>query len=63
MPAGGVVWVPAGQYIFEGNLNVPVAVTLEGTYRSVPSHPGLEALQCHPHHCPLGLTNCVALLS
>ena len=36
---GGVVWVPAGQWSFAGSLLLPRAVSLIGTYVSVPAHP------------------------
>ncbi|EGD73188.1 hypothetical protein PTSG_12225 [Salpingoeca rosetta] len=36
--AGGVVYVPPGLYRFKGNLVVPPAVTLQGSYDTVPSH-------------------------
>lgn len=29
---GGVVWVPAGNYAFTGNLTIPVGVTLQGNW-------------------------------
>jgi hypothetical protein len=35
---GGIAFIPAGVYIFSGSLNVPRAVTLLGTYETVPSH-------------------------
>jgi hypothetical protein len=35
---GGIVFVPTGNYKFNGSLKIPKGVTLEGTYRSVPSH-------------------------
>lgn len=31
---GGVVTVPAGKYLFRGHLDIPAAVTLEGTWRA-----------------------------
>ncbi len=37
---GGVVWVGPGKYRFEGHLRVPVGVTLQGTFGSVPAHNG-----------------------
>ncbi|MCY3023218.1 MAG: glycosyl hydrolase family 28-related protein [Planctomycetota bacterium] len=39
---GGIVFAPAGKYLFKGNLKVPSAVTLEGTFRSVPAHNGIR---------------------
>jgi len=36
--SGGIVFVPRGLFRFDGSLNVPNGVTLEGTYKSVPSH-------------------------
>jgi hypothetical protein len=35
---GGVVYVPHGNYLFAGHLRVPEAVSLIGTWESVPSH-------------------------
>src|SRR5260370_27443582 len=37
---GGAVYVPAGRYLFKGTLNVPVGVTLSGSFACVPSHTG-----------------------
>lgn len=34
---GGVVHVPAGTYAIKGNLSIPAAVTLQGTYRMAPT--------------------------
>ena len=39
---GGTVLAPRGNYFFAGHLNVPGAVTLEGIWKSVPSHTGLR---------------------
>jgi Pectate lyase superfamily protein len=39
---GGTVQAPRGAYFFAGHLAVPSAVTLEGIWRSVPSHNGLR---------------------
>ncbi|HVU27922.1 MAG TPA: glycosyl hydrolase family 28-related protein [Verrucomicrobiae bacterium] len=36
---GGTVIANRGNYFFAGHLNVPDAVTLQGTWKSVPSHP------------------------
>eukprot|EP00055_Hartaetosiga_balthica_P006637 m.21294 g.21294 ORF g.21294 m.21294 type:complete len:478 (-) comp5337_c0_seq1:33-1466(-) len=36
--AGGIVFAPPGLYRFSGNIIVPPAVTLQGSYDSVPSH-------------------------
>lgn len=36
---GGVVWVPAGRWSFAGSLSLPRAVSLVGTYVTVPAHP------------------------
>ena len=36
--AGGVVFVPAGGYMFLGSLALPGGVSLVGTYATVPSH-------------------------
>lgn len=35
---GGIVWVPAGNYLFNGTFTVPNFVTLQGTYDSPPAH-------------------------
>ncbi len=39
---GGTVYAPTGRYLFKGSLNVPGGVTLEGSFRCVPSHAGLR---------------------
>lgn len=39
---GGIVYAPRGNYFFAGHLDVPVGVTLEGCWQSVPSHAGLR---------------------
>ena len=39
---GGVVLAPRGLYFFAGHLNVPPAVTLKGTWESVPAHNGIR---------------------
>ena len=39
---GGTVAVPAGRYLIAGHLAIPSAVTLEGTWQSVPSHAGIR---------------------
>jgi|GEM_PF-559404 len=39
---GGTVYAPGGSYLFKGNLNIPVAVTLKGAFESVPSHNGIR---------------------
>lgn len=39
---GGTVYVPRGVYLFKGSLNVPQAVTLKGSFESVPSHNGIR---------------------
>lgn len=39
---GGTVFAPAGRYRIAGHLAIPAAVTLEGTWRSVPSHAGIR---------------------
>lgn len=36
---GGIVWVPAGRYAFDGSLALPPATSLVGTYLAPPSHP------------------------
>lgn len=38
-PVGGVVWVPSGLYSFTGSVALGHAVTLAGTFTSVPAHP------------------------
>ncbi len=39
---GGTVQADRGNYFFAGHLNVPNAVTLQGLWKSVPSHLGLR---------------------
>lgn len=39
---GGTVFAPRGSYRFAGRLNVPVGVTLKGTFESVPAHNGIR---------------------
>jgi hypothetical protein len=39
---GGIVYAPRGNYLFAGHLSVPGGVTLQGTWKSVPSHTGLR---------------------
>ena len=39
---GGIVFAPRGNYLFDGNLRVPSAVTLEGTFHCVPAHNGIR---------------------
>ena len=39
---GGVVYAPRGNYLFNGHLDVPDAMTLKGIWESVPSHNGLR---------------------
>jgi polygalacturonase len=39
---GGTVYAPTGRYLFKGSLTVPGGVTLEGSFRCVPSHTGLR---------------------
>src|SRR5262245_4033262 len=39
---GGTVQVGRGNFYFAGHLNVPSGVTLEGTWKSVPSHAGIR---------------------
>ncbi len=41
--AGGIVEAPRGTYYFAGHLNVPRGVTLQGVFKSVPSHPGIRS--------------------
>lgn len=35
---GGVVWVPAGNFTFQGSLSIPTATALVGTYQAVMAH-------------------------
>ena len=37
---GGTVYAPSGRYLFRGVLNIPVGVTLRGSFGCVPSHTG-----------------------
>ena len=37
---GGIVYAPSGMYVFEGPLQIPDGVTLQGSYDKVPSHDG-----------------------
>lgn len=37
---GGIVYAPPGNYIFKGRLNIPAAVTLQGSFGTVPAHNG-----------------------
>ena len=39
---GGIVYAPPGRYLFRGVLNIPVGVTLRGSYTCVPSHTGFR---------------------
>jgi hypothetical protein len=39
---GGTVYAPARTYLFKGSLNIPVAVTLKGSFESVPAHNGIR---------------------
>jgi len=39
---GGVVYLPKGQYLIKGRLNVPPGVTLKGVWESVPAHNGFR---------------------
>ncbi len=39
---GGSVYAPAGRYLFRGVLNIPVGVTLRGSFVCVPSHTGIR---------------------
>jgi hypothetical protein len=39
---GGTVYAPRGNYLFRGHLSVPNAVTLKGSWESVPSHIGVR---------------------
>jgi hypothetical protein len=38
----GVVWLPRGNYLLKGRLNIPQAVTLQGVWQSVPAHNGVR---------------------
>ena len=35
---GGTVLIPAGLFVFKGNINIPSGVNLKGSYATVPSH-------------------------
>jgi hypothetical protein len=39
---GGTVYIPRGMYLLAGSLDVPQAVTLKGSFESVPSHNGIR---------------------
>jgi hypothetical protein len=39
---GGIVRAPRGAYLIQGNLRVPIAVTLEGTFTAPPAHNGIR---------------------
>lgn len=39
---GSIVYVPAGSYLVKGSLQVPGGVSLQGSFGSVPSHPGIR---------------------
>jgi len=39
---GGTVYAPRGTYLFKGSLTVPQAVTLRGSFESVPAHNGIR---------------------
>ena len=39
---GGIVQAGRGSFYFAGHLNVPTGVTLEGIWKSVPSHAGIR---------------------
>ena len=39
---GGVVYAPPGNYMFEGRLNVPISVTLMGSFNFAPAHTGIR---------------------
>lgn len=39
---GGTVYAPRATYLFSGSLNIPQAVTLKGSFESVPSHNGIR---------------------
>ncbi|MDR1172154.1 MAG: glycoside hydrolase family 55 protein [Bacteroidales bacterium] len=39
---GGTVYAPRGTYLFAGSLNIPQAVTLKGSFESVPAHNGIR---------------------
>ena len=42
LAGGGTVYAPPGKYLFKGTINVPVGVTLRGSYTCVPSHVGMR---------------------
>ncbi len=37
-----VVFLPRGNYLLKGRLNIPIGVTLKGVWQSVPSHNGIR---------------------
>ena len=39
---GGVVYAPAGRYLFRGVLKIPEGVSLRGSFQCVPSHTGIR---------------------
>jgi len=39
---GGIVYAPRGTYLFSGSLIIPEAVTLKGSFESVPAHNGVR---------------------
>ena len=41
-PVGGTVFADSGNYFFKGHINVPVGVTLKGTYESTVSNSGVR---------------------
>jgi len=53
---GGLVYAPRGNYLFAGHLEVPDGVTLEGSWRSVPSHAGLRNRGAAPKPTDNGTT-------
>ena len=36
---GGIVFVPAGRYVFDGSLDFPPFTSMVGTFQAVPAHP------------------------
>jgi Pectate lyase superfamily protein len=39
---GGTLQLGNGNFLFRGHLNIPAGVCLQGTWQSVPSHPGIR---------------------
>ena len=45
---GATVELPAGNYRFDGTLNIPASVTLRGSFNYAPSHPRLNEAPANP---------------